>query len=163
MSGDLALEIGTNQWIKIEMRELQRDLPRPLPAKVNGAVNIQFGIFEIRAPAQLHIFAMRLRQNGKAAHCFPVKHNIAEINLAIDCGSVLGAGAGQMKPGLPLDREPRKVKTLKVTKFNIGAGEVKMIVFVPKIIANRSGKTRAVVRQLNVLQPRFPAIKTQVA
>src|SRR5712671_4518081 len=54
---DLALEIGTNQRIKIEMRELQRDLPRPLPAKVDGAVNIQFGIFKIRAPVQLHVFA----------------------------------------------------------------------------------------------------------
>src|SRR5258708_571463 len=163
MSGDLALEIGTNQWIKIEMRELQHDLPRPLPAKVDGAVNIQFGIFKIRAPAQLHIFAMRLRQNSQAAHCFPVKHNIAEINLAIDCGSVLGAGAGQMKPGLPLDREPGQVEALKVTEFNVGASKIEVIIPVVQVVSNRSGKARAVVRELNILQPRFPAIQTQVA
>src|SRR6476646_5506494 len=92
MSRDLSLKIGSNQRIEIEMRKLQGDLTRPLTAKMDSAINIQLGVFEVRPSAQLHIFAMRLRQDRKAAHCFTVQHNIAEIDLAVDHRGIVGAG-----------------------------------------------------------------------
>ena len=98
---------------------------------------------------------MRLRQNGHAAHCFTVEHNIAEIYLAIDDRGFLSAGAGQVKSGLSLDRKTRQVKSLKVSQLNVGAGKIKTIIPAVQVVSNRPGKARAVVRELDIFQPRF--------
>ena len=111
----------------------------------------------------MHVFAVRLRQDRQAAHSLTVQHNIAEIDFTIDDWRILGAGAGQMKAGLPLDRETWQIKTLEVGKLNIGASEIETIIFVAKVVSQQSGKARAIVRQLDIFQPRFASVQAQVA
>src|SRR5436309_1074335 len=122
MPGDLALKISANQWVEVELRELHSNLTGPQIAQTYHTVNVQLRVFEIRASTQLHIFAMRLRQNRHAANRLTIQHNIAEIDLAIDDRGISSAGAGQMKAGLPLNGKARQVKTLKVGEIDIGAG-----------------------------------------
>src|SRR5512140_496047 len=68
VAGDLTLKISADQGVEVEMRELHGDLPRPQVAQTYRPINVQFGVFKIRAPAQLQVFAMGLRQDGHVAH-----------------------------------------------------------------------------------------------
>src|SRR4029077_13415100 len=68
VAGNLALEVGANQRIKIEPQELDGDMTGPVTAKVDVAVKVEFSFGEIRTPAQNNVFAVGLGQHGHAAH-----------------------------------------------------------------------------------------------
>ena len=97
-------------------------MARPLVAQAYQTIYVQLRVFKIRAPAQLYIFAMRLRENCHAAHCLSVQHNIAEIDFTIDDWRILGAGTCQMEAGLTLHGEAWQIKPLKICEINVGSG-----------------------------------------
>src|SRR5438270_3063704 len=68
-----------------------------------------------------------------------------------------------MKPSLPLNGKARQIKTLKVRELNIGAGKVVTIILVSQIVSHKSGKPRAIVRKLDIFQPRLASAQAQVA
>src|ERR1041385_2569396 len=113
------------------MRELQGDLSWPKITQTHRTIKIQFRVVEIRPSAELHVFAMRLRQDCHVAYRLPIQHNIAEVNLTIDDRRIFSAGTYKMEAGLPLHREPRQLNALKVCKVNVGSGQVKAIILVP--------------------------------
>jgi len=63
MPGDPALQIGVDERIEIQMRELQLHLAGPVTAQLHGAVNIKVGVVKVRTAAQNQISATCLAGN----------------------------------------------------------------------------------------------------
>src|ERR1700733_2391568 len=63
---------------------MQADVCRPVSPRLNLAVNVQFCVFELRAPVHPQFSALRHDREGVVACALMVKGKIAQTNVCVN-------------------------------------------------------------------------------
>src|SRR5476649_858310 len=110
MSRNLALEIGVDEGIEIQVRKLELHLARPVTAHLDGPVHIQLSVVKIGAATEDQVGAAGFSIDVRVTHRLMVQNHLTKLQLTGDLRRIGAAGSGEVESGISFHREARQLE-----------------------------------------------------